>query len=78
MLIVKLIYHDLKQIALFSLDQNHLLSMIFFLNLPYFNVGFKKFHQNCRVLSNVLRGSTSIFKVEERTKILEEAGTGCY
>ena len=31
-----------------------------------------KFHQNCRVLSNVLRGSTLRFKVEARAKSLEE------
>ena len=41
-----------------------------FLVLPYFNAWFRKFHQNCRVLSNVLRGSTLRFKVEARAKIL--------
>ena len=35
-----------------------------------------KFHQNCRVLSNVLRGSTSRFKVEARVKSLEEGAQG--
>ena len=48
--------------------QNHLLSMIFFLILPYFDAWFRKFNQNCRVLSNVLQGSTLRFKVVQGLK----------
>ena len=59
--------------------QNHLLTMIFFpLILPYFNAWFRKFHQNYRVLSNVVWRSTLRFKVEARAKSLEEASIGCY
>ena len=37
--------------------------------LLYFNDWIKKFHQNCRVLTNVLGGSTSRFEVEARAML---------
>ena len=77
-LIVKLLYRDLKLNVPFSQAKSLIKHEVFFLILPYFNAWFMKFHQNCRVLSNFLRGSTSRFKVEARAKILEEASIECY
>ena len=74
-LIVELLYHDLNQNAPFSQAKSLVKHGKFFLILPYFNASFRKFHQNCRVLSNVLQGSTSRFKVEAKVKSLEEGGT---
>ena len=71
-LIVELLYHDLNQFVPFSQAKSLIKHGDFFLILPYFNAWFRKFHQNCRVLSNVLRGSTSRFKVESWPKSLEE------
>ena len=36
--------------------------------LPYFNTWIRKFYQNYRVLTNVLGGPTSRFKVEARAR----------
>ena len=77
-LIVEILYHDVNQFVPFIQAKSLIKHGEFFLILPYFNSLFRKFHQNCRVLRNVLRGSTSRFKVEVRTKSLEEASTGCY
>ena len=78
-LIVKLLYHDLNLNVPFSQAKSLIKHDFFsFLILPYFNAWFMKFHQNCRVLSNVLWRSTSRFKAEARAKSLEEAGIGCY
>ena len=77
-LIVELFYHDLNQNVPLSRAKSLIKHGNFFLIHPYFNAWFRKFHQNCRVFSNVLRGSTSRFKVEARAKSLEEGGTWCY
>ena len=71
-LIVNLLYRDLNLNVPFSQAKSLIKHGEFFLILPYFNAWFRKFHQNCRVLSNVLRGSTSRFKVESWPKSLEE------
>ena len=44
--------------------------------LPYFKAWIKKFHQNCRVLTKVLGGSTSRFKVEARVGAYGRGGHG--
>ena len=77
-LIVELFYHDLNQFVPFSQAKSLIKHGDFFLILPYFNAWFRKFHQNCTVLSNVLRGSTSRFEVESWPKILEEGDTERY
>ena len=66
-LIVKLLYHDLNQNVPFSQTKS-LIKHDFFSNPTLFNAWFRKFQQNCKVLSNVLQGSTSGFKLEARTK----------
>ena len=68
----------LNQFVPFSQEKSLIKHGEFFLILPYFNSWFTKFHENCRVLSNVLWGSTSRFKVESWPKILEEGDIGCY
>ena len=69
-LIVKLLYHDFNLNVPFSQAKSLIKHGFFFLILPYLNAWFMKFHQNCRVLSNVLRGSTLRFKEEERAESL--------
>ena len=68
-LIVELLYHELLIKMYPSLKENNLLSMGSFLNfLPFFKAWIRSFHQNCRVLTNVLGGSTSRFEVEARAR----------
>ena len=46
--------------------------------LPYFKTWIRRFHQNYRVLTNVLGGPTSRFKVEARAGAFRGGGTWCY
>ena len=77
-LIVELLYHELNQNVPFSQAKPLIKHGNIFIILPYFSAWFRKFYQNCRVLSNVLIGSNLRFKVEARDKSLKEGGTWCY
>ena len=65
-LIVELFYHDLNKNVPFIQAKSLIKHRRLF--LPYFNTWIRKLHQNCRVLTNVIGGSTSRFKVEARAR----------
>ena len=65
-LIVELLCHDLNKIVPFTQAKSLIKHGKLF--LPYFNTWIRKFHQNCRVLTNVLGRPTSRFKVEARAR----------
>ena len=50
--LIKILYHDLNINVPFSQAKSLIKHGKFF--LPYFKVWIRKFHQNCRVLTNVL------------------------
>ena len=69
MLIVETLCHDLNKNEPFTKEKSLIKHGTGKLFLPYFNTWIRKFHQNCKVLTNVLGGSTSRFEVEARARV---------
>ena len=64
--LIELLCHDINKNVPFNQAKSLIKHGKLF--LPYFNTWIRKFHQNCRVLTNVLGGSTLRFEVETSSR----------